>query len=726
MADIMVEKTQIWLNQTYGDDSRYNVIPQSEYGHTGWVTIYALTRALQIELGITNTADSFGPTTAALYGQNPLSRNDGVRNNKYAILQGSLWCKGYNPGHYASDNIGGLIDDQFDESVEEAVIELKTDAGIINPNGVVTTNFMKALLSMDQFKLLTLYNGDPAIRSFQQELNRHYEAYIGIKPCDGLYGRETNTALIYALQAEEGLPVSVANGSFGPTTKQCCPTIPYSGAETGYNGSAYTAIEISEFTRIFNFALYVNGYGDGNFPVTISTSAIQEFQGFCGIPVTGTANLQTWLSAMVSCGDNTRIGIACDTRFEITATRLSILQANNYQYIGRYLTGGSYKEIQSGELQRIFNGEIRVFPIFQSSGTSSSYFTALQGVKDAITAEAAARYHKVPRNTVIYFAVDFDALDHQVTSNILPYFTAVKYYLSGYKVGIYAPRNVCTRVHNEGYSESSFVSDMSTGYSGNLGYRLPVDWAFDQISNKTISQGTNTLEIDNNIYSGRNPGFMSLATSYYDQNESYVHGSPPLGFITNGQVRINRYNEPIAVYEEYVDNLSYQGGHTAGGAVIGYINPNDVYTRAEYLPGVDVSGVFSIVIHDDEFGIRQGFYDVYPPVTFPDLIWPLEQMSFNLFNSNGTDLVAYSGYFETKKTLDVVTPSGNFLDPLPAGSLLRDGGAGSGLSKPHFIEFSEKNVGDGWEPLIPPSLAGYGFVDLGLQFGASPSTRAIW
>ena len=54
MADLMVLKTQQWLNKTYGGKTGYgsNI---NENGNTGWTTIYALTRALQIELGITST-----------------------------------------------------------------------------------------------------------------------------------------------------------------------------------------------------------------------------------------------------------------------------------------------------------------------------------------------------------------------------------------------------------------------------------------------------------------------------------------------------------------------------------------------------------------------------------------------------------------------------------------------------------------------------------------------
>lgn len=55
--DKMVLETQKWLNETYGKDSRFKKV--DENGKTGWPTIYALIRALQIELGISNTVDNF-------------------------------------------------------------------------------------------------------------------------------------------------------------------------------------------------------------------------------------------------------------------------------------------------------------------------------------------------------------------------------------------------------------------------------------------------------------------------------------------------------------------------------------------------------------------------------------------------------------------------------------------------------------------------------------------
>ena len=60
--DEVVLKTQNWLNETYGGRSGYNSIDLSNekiQGHTGWTTMYALTRALQIELGISVPSDNF-------------------------------------------------------------------------------------------------------------------------------------------------------------------------------------------------------------------------------------------------------------------------------------------------------------------------------------------------------------------------------------------------------------------------------------------------------------------------------------------------------------------------------------------------------------------------------------------------------------------------------------------------------------------------------------------
>lgn len=520
-GDAMVYLTQRWLNQEYGNVPGFGYV--TEDGRTGWDTVYGLTRALQVELGITDLADNFGPTTERLYSQNLLRRQDGVTNRKFAILQGALWCKGYNPGYNLSETEDGTVvfNGVFDADVEKAIIELKEDAGLINPNGVVTVNIMKALMSMDSFKLLSSYGGTEAVREMQQKLNRKYEAYTGITPCDGVYGRNTNRALIYALQAEEGMPTDVANANFGVTTRLCCPEIPYirdSAAARRYPGTSsgnyYSAAQIASITELLQFALLVNGHSagaiDGEYG-DATRQALYDFQADMKIPQNGKADKTTWLSLFISCGDTSRSALAADCATQLTAAKAKSLYDNGYRYIGRYLTGNS-KKITRSEAQIIFDAGLSFFPIYQTSADENSYFTSAQGTRDAKAAIAAAAELGIPQNTFIYFAVDYDCLDYQVTSNVIPYFKSVHEVMSNsiYRVGIYGTRNVCTRVSDKGYAERSFVGDMSTGFSGNLGFGMPSNWAFDQFYTTSIGSGSGYLEIDKDGFSGNDSGVSKL------------------------------------------------------------------------------------------------------------------------------------------------------------------------------------------------------------------------
>ena len=212
--DIMVLKSQQWMNDTYGGDSRYTKV--AEDGATGWGTINGLIIALQIELGMAETAAVIGPTTRSKFnakypgGITRQAADDTDTDNVHSIIQCALWCKGY---YAETGSITGYYKGQSADSVEE----LKADMGI-GGNSTVTMEIMEALLSMKQFVLLSGYGGTEAIRGIQQTINKDYKNYTGIIPCDGLYGREMNTAIIQVLQAVEGFAPEVSNGNFGNGT----------------------------------------------------------------------------------------------------------------------------------------------------------------------------------------------------------------------------------------------------------------------------------------------------------------------------------------------------------------------------------------------------------------------------------------------------------------------------------------------------------------------------
>ncbi|WIG47233.1 DUF1906 domain-containing protein [Bacillus halotolerans] len=499
--DEMVLITQQWLNETYRGKHGYN--PVEESGKTGWDTIYGLTRALQIELGISEPADNFGPTTQRLF--KPLKRQapDSKPSNMNFILQGALWCKGFNPGGFTG---------VFYEKTENAVKEFQKAAGLTTQDGIVTTLIMKALLDMSAFKLVS--GGDSRIRQIQQNLNRDYNDYIGLMPCDGLYARDTNKALIYALQKEEGMSTSVANGFFGNGTTSLCPTLTPGDSRTG-------------FVLIVQYALYCNGKSfdpgefDGKYGVGV-VSAVKAFQEFMCLPQTGYADMPTIKALLSSSGDTTRAASACDTATILTAEKAQTLRNNGYKTVGRYLTGNvrtsnglTSKALTSEELAVIFDTGLKVFPIYQDGGYESSYFVKDQGTRDAYSAASAARRLGFPSGTTIYFAVDFDAYDYEVTDKIIPYFQEIKSAFAKmqtfstapkYEIGVYGPRNICIRTQEAGLTKYSFVANMSTGFSGNLGYPMPNNWAFDQFYEGTIGSGSGSIGIDKDGFSGKDSG----------------------------------------------------------------------------------------------------------------------------------------------------------------------------------------------------------------------------
>ncbi|WP_167142013.1 glycoside hydrolase domain-containing protein [Canibacter zhoujuaniae] len=513
MSDQMVLEAQRWLNRTYGDKTGFGSV--AENGKTGWATINALIRALQIELGITSTVNNFGPGTQSRFKNrwpNGITQNS-TKSNIHGIIQCALWCKGY-PAEY------GGITSQFTLNVADSIRALKSDIGIAN-NSTIDLEMMMALLSMKQFRLLADYGGKLSIRAAQQSINRHYKNYTGIIPTDGLYGREMNIALIQVLQAIQGFTPEQATGNFGPGTRSRLQTI---------NGGT------SQWVWLTTVALICNDYSLS--PTSTWNGGIanhlSQFQHVHALPVTGVVDPTTWMSLLTSKGDPNRACIACDTRFEITDEFAGYLKSDGYKIVGRYLTEPGqenlaeseyFKALRTGELERIVSHGLQYFPIFQEYSTALRHFTAETGARHAAEAQAAAQRLGIPA-TVIYFAVDYDATDTEVTSNILPYFQSVKANLKGgYRVGIYAPRNICTRVASAGYSVASFVSDMSTGFSGNLGFPIPNNWVFDQFHE--ISRYRGKWDLDRVAFSGRIAAVGSVLPSGANPQPTVSYKAPP-------------------------------------------------------------------------------------------------------------------------------------------------------------------------------------------------------
>ena len=504
LRDAWVLEVQQWLNQTYSGQSGYNNV--DEDGFTGWETVYGLIRALQIELGLT-PADNFGDGTKAAWDSQVANQlNIGWTSNIVKLIDGAFRCKGFGNGKFSTE---------FTEENQENLQEFKTAAGFDNDDTDFSSMWAKALFDMSAFALVS--GGDVNTQKIQKDLNKKYSEKTGILPCDGIYQRATNTALIYGVQKEIGL-WDVANGTFGPTTQEVYGTLADNNQIELYD----------ELVLLIKYALYQNirylDSNSANFTGALDEETVSNltfFQTFLNLSDSkeGYPDLKTMMSLMLSSGSPNRSFEAIDTVAKLTPTDLSNLYDLGVRYVGRYLTG-SYgndfipKDISRDEAEFIIDAGMAIIPIYQDNNPVISYYTFGQGVSDAKKAKLAGTKIGIPTGSIIYFAVDVDALDSEITSNIVPYFSGIASVLgigktgNSYNYGVYGTRNVCTRISNEVAASGSYLSNMSTGWSGNLGFSQPVNWTFDQFSEPT--GGIANISVDKVAVSHNDPGVTKL------------------------------------------------------------------------------------------------------------------------------------------------------------------------------------------------------------------------
>lgn len=496
-----VKDAQEWLN--YKFEGNHLWVHVDTDGVAGYNTMVAFVRALQILLGIdvdggfgNGTKNAFNAFFPDGLGEN--TNLDSTGRTIVALVNLALLCR------IEVSNTDDIY--KFSSDTRQGITSTMNQLGIENFTGNLSAREVKALFTSDAYYLVD--GGDSTTREIQQEINRKYsnmlDKYI---PTNGIYDRNMNTALIKMIQYEIGAEV---DGGWGEGTMSSLPVLGPSSSRT-------------ELVYILQYLLYLNGFNpngfDGGFGNGVTT-ALKDFQSLMRLDVDGYCGRQAWAALVVSCGDTTRSSNASDTRFEMTDERLQYLKRNNYQAVGRYLTGGDFKELRIGEADKIIKNGIQLFPIFQESGTDLTYFTEDRGKSDAKNAVKAARKKGIPGDNIIYFAVDTDPLDDEIEEYIKPYFKGISENISkAYRVGIYGTRNVCNKVIESGYAETCFVSDMSYGYSGNMGFKIPRNWNLDQFKElSNINTGSTTMDLDKVTYSGKYP----LVTYIYDSIFNYM------------------------------------------------------------------------------------------------------------------------------------------------------------------------------------------------------------
>lgn len=135
------------------------------------------------------------------------------------------------------------------------------------------------------------------------------------------------------------------------------------------------------------------------------------------------------------------------------------IKNSGYSFVGRYYTKRQGFKLNATELEYLSNAGLAVFPYYQDGESGSvSYFTASEGAEDAETAYSQALSLGQPEGTYIYFAVDFDATNEEISGPIRNYFVAVINKMNElasinnkrYLVGVYGGTRVCENLNLTG------------------------------------------------------------------------------------------------------------------------------------------------------------------------------------------------------------------------------------------------------------------------------------
>lgn len=181
-----------------------------------------------------------------------------------------------------------------------------------------------------------------------------------------------------------------------------------------------------------------------------------------------------------------------DTTTNLRASA-SCLAAAGVKHVARYYRPTAARSLTSEEAQALSAAGISIVMIYQATGQSSDFSRQTgQNVANAVFPYARDTVRQPP-GTAIFFAVDFDASDEQITNLVIPYFTALNEAnrsqpeSNRYRVGVYGSGQVVQRLRSAGLIEMAWLG-ASRGWRGTARAIDEGTWDLRQTSFDAASQ----------------------------------------------------------------------------------------------------------------------------------------------------------------------------------------------------------------------------------------------
>jgi hypothetical protein len=175
-----------------------------------------------------------------------------------------------------------------------------------------------------------------------------------------------------------------------------------------------------------------------------------------------------------------------DSSSPCTQSSLDCLKENGIKFVGRYYsrtTKVAGKKLTQAEAQLISQNGLEIVAVYEDGPTSASYFSAARGTADANGAMQQAAAIGQPAGSAIYFTVDYDAEESDITGCITAYFQAVRAAIGdAFAVGVYGSGATCTAIMAAQLADFAWLAQ-STGWSGYTGF---ANWAIKQGPEKSV------------------------------------------------------------------------------------------------------------------------------------------------------------------------------------------------------------------------------------------------
>jgi len=190
------------------------------------------------------------------------------------------------------------------------------------------------------------------------------------------------------------------------------------------------------------------------------------------------------------------------------------LKSSRLDFVARYYRdpASRWPTLSAEEARMVSSAGMKLVTVWESHSHRPGYFSYASGYSDAMTASRQARTVGQPAGSAIYFAVDFNAREPDITGPVEQYFRGVTAGLAtaagqapGYKVGVYGSGAVCEYLKQMRLAEYAWLSN-STAWAG---YDSFADWNIKQ------SRGSESLSFgqDSNQAQSEYGGFQ-VPTEY--------------------------------------------------------------------------------------------------------------------------------------------------------------------------------------------------------------------